>query len=76
MKDQQIKKASITLDKTTEVLCECGSNQYAPTVVLRKVSKFLTGDSQDGILPIQVFSCINCKKINEDTLHPELRTKQ
>lgn len=41
--------------------------------MLRKVSKFLTGDAQDGVLPIQTFVCAKCGHINEDFMPKELK---
>ena len=41
--------------------------------VLRKVSKFVTGQSEDGIMPIPVFYDISTGKILKDTLPKDLQ---
>jgi len=43
--------------------------------MLRKVSKFLTGDAQDGVLPIQTLVCAKCGHINEEFMPKELSKK-
>ena len=32
----------------------------------RKVSKLLTGQKQDGILPVEVYMCTACGNVNKD----------
>ena len=41
--------------------------------VLRKVSKFVTGQEEDGIMPIPVFYNITTGKIIKETLPKDLR---
>ena len=41
--------------------------------VLRKVSKFVTGQSEDGIMPIPVFYDIETGKILKETLPKDLQ---
>ena len=41
--------------------------------VLRKVSKFVTGQSEDGIMPIPVFYDITTGKILKETLPKDLQ---
>lgn len=58
---------NITVDKTTEVVCEyCGSNTFTEGMFLRKASKFLTGQPQDSIIPVPTFICAQCGKVNEE----------
>ena len=64
----------VSLDKTLPVICEsCGCQAFQEALMLRKVSKFLTGDAQDGVLPIQTFVCVKCGHINEDFMPKELK---
>lgn len=66
----------VSLDKTFPIICEsCGSQAFQEAILLRKVSKFLTGDAQDGVLPIQTFVCAKCGHINEDFMPKELSKK-
>jgi len=72
MQDQRI-KLNVALDKTTGVACEsCGSETFQEALLLRKVSKFLTGQPQDGILPIPTFVCTKCGHINKEFYPKEL----
>ena len=72
MQDQRM-KLNVSLDKTTGVVCEsCGSETFQEALLLRKVSKFLTGQPQDGILPIPTFVCSKCGHVNEEFYPKEL----
>jgi uncharacterized Zn finger protein len=72
MQDQRM-KLNVSLDKTTGVVCEsCGSETFQEALLLRKVSKFLTGQAQDGILPIPTFVCSKCGHVNEEFYPKEL----
>jgi len=42
-------------------------------VILRKVSRFITGGDEDAIMPIPIFYDGATGKILKDTLPPELR---
>lgn len=65
---------NVGLDKTTPILCEkCGNNTFSEAVILREVSRFLTGQMQDGIIPIPVFSCCSCGHVNDKFLPAELK---
>ena len=51
-------KLNVSLDKTIPIVCEeCEGQVFTEGVVLRKVSRFLTGQPQDGLIPIPVFAC-------------------
>ena len=73
MSQEQI-NMNITLDKTTELVCEeCGNNVFRDGVMLRKASRFITGTAQDAMIPIQVFACNKCGHVNEEFLPIQLR---
>lgn len=66
---------NISLDKTTEITCKhCNNNIFTEGILLRKISKFLIGSAQDGLIPINVMICMKCSSILEETLPPQLRT--
>jgi hypothetical protein len=72
---QERVQLNISLDKTTPLICDsCGGSVFQEGTVLRKASKFLTGTTQDGILPIPTFYCVKCGHVNEEFLPAELRT--
>ena len=75
MKNNQM-TLNVSLDKTTPVSCEeCGNNVFVEGLLLRKVSKFLTGQAQDGIVPIPVFSCSKFQHVNEEFIPAEMKEK-
>lgn len=66
MADQRM-KVNIDLKKTTGVTCdECGAPTFQEGLMLRKVSRFLTGEAQDGVIPIPTFICTKCGHVNKD----------
>jgi len=68
------KNLNISLDKTTEVTCsDCGNNTFMEGTILRKVSRFLVGSSQDGMIPIIVMVCLKCNSILKETLPIQLK---
>ena len=72
MSQQQM---NISLDKTTGVTCDsCKNNIFQEGVMLRKASRFLTGTSQDALIPIPVFTCTKCGHVNDEFLPAQLRT--
>jgi uncharacterized Zn finger protein len=60
---------NVNLEDTTEITCEqCGSNVFNQGVMLRGISRFITGTQQDGVMPIPVFACIKCGHVNAQFL--------
>jgi len=69
-------KLNISLDKTLAIICEnCGNQTFQEGLLIRKASKFLTGTSQDAIVPIPTFCCTKCGHVNEEFLPSELKSK-
>lgn len=69
--DQPQMKIDIT--QSTPVKSEDGGQVFQEATVLRKISKFLTGTSEDAIVPIPVFVDIKTGKILIEMLPKELR---
>lgn len=64
---QETMNMNISLDKTTPIVCEeCGNDSFRQVVFLRKVSKFLAGTTQDGLIPIPSFACDKCGNVNAE----------
>jgi len=59
--------------KNTEKLEFDGQVLVGEGFVLRKVSKFVTGQDEDGIMPIPVFYDISTGKILKETLPKDLQ---
>ena len=65
--DQKELNMNVALKDTTAIICEeCGHNVFQEGVLLRKISRFVTGTSQDALMPIPVFTCANCGHVNEE----------
>ena len=74
---QQQMNMNISLDKTTELVCdECGNHSFQEVALLRKASRFITGTAQDAMIPIPVFACSKCGHVNEEFLPMQLRNNQ
>lgn len=43
--------------------CECGGITFTPLVVMKKISKLLSGDPQDKIIEIPMMKCDTCAGI-------------
>lgn len=73
MQNQQM-KLNVSLDKTTPVSCDkCGCEAFQSALMLRKVSKFLVGTQQDGLVPLEIFACAACGHVNEEFLPKEIQ---
>ena len=67
-------KLNVSLDKTLPIVCdECGNQTFTEAVILREVSRFLTGQMQDGLVPIPVFACTKCGHVNDKFMPAELK---
>ena len=71
--NQQPPQMNIDLSKTTAIDTPSGGKIWKQGMVLRKVSKFVTGTSEDAIIPIAVFFDEKTGEILQDTLPKELR---
>ena len=71
----QNKQQGLNIDfkNTTAIEGFDGGHLFGQAFVLRKVSKFVVGGSEDAMLPIPVFYDLEPKKIIKDSLPKELR---
>lgn len=69
------KQPSLNIDikNTTSVTSPEGNKVFAEGVILRKVSRFVTGTSEDGIIPVPVFYDVTNGKVLVELLPKELR---
>ena len=71
MKKEQLNTANLDLSSTTAIACEeCGNHTFKPIFFLRKISRFLTGEDTDRILPIDSLCCIECNHVNSEFAPP------
>ena len=73
MKQQPQQQPQIDLKNTTEVKNFNGGSIFQQGVILRKVSRFVTGTDDDAVLPIPVFYDPETKKILTDSVPKDLR---
>jgi len=65
----------IDLKNSTSVEGFDGGIIFQQGYILRKISKFIIGQDEDGIIPISVFYDIESKKICSESLPEELRNE-
>jgi len=81
LKKQNMKKSEmnqqtqpqIDLSKTTSIPNGSGGEVFKQGFIMRKVSRFITGGTEDAVMPIPVFYDGATGKILKDTLPPEIR---
>ena len=64
---------NLDLTKTTPILTPNGKKIWHQGYILRKVSKFVTGTTEDNVLPIQVFYDPETGEILKEGLPSELK---
>lgn len=70
----QPRPTSITLKDTTSVSCDsCTNTTFNEAMIMRKVSRLLTGAPKDSYVPVPVFLCSSCGHLNEEFLPAELK---
>lgn len=58
---------NIDLNSTTEISCnECGNNTFKPIFFLRKLSRFVSPDGNDRVIPVDSLACEKCGHVNEE----------
>jgi predicted nucleic acid-binding Zn ribbon protein len=58
---------NIDLREQPSVICEkCGGDLFEEVSYIKKVSKLLTGTSQDTVVPFPTYRCTECKHMNEE----------
>jgi hypothetical protein len=75
MNKQQQQSLNIDIKNTTPVLSPDGNAVFQEGVILRKVSRFVTGTSEDGIIPVPCFFDVITGKPLLEMLPKELRAE-
>jgi hypothetical protein len=66
----------IDLTLTIPVECdECKGQAFQQAMMLRKVSALLSGNGEEGFMPVMVFACVKCGHINNEFIPVEIRPK-
>jgi len=59
-------KLNINLADAPYLECEkCAGQVFEEKMMIKKLSRFMTGAAQDSIVPVPVIACSNCGNINE-----------
>lgn len=64
---------NIDIKNTTPVISDDGGMVFQEGFILRRVSKFISGTSEDGIIPVPVFFDVKSGRVLIDMLPKELR---
>lgn len=60
-----MEKPRIDLRQTETIKCDhCNSQYFREVLLLKKVSKLLTGSAEDTIVPFPVHMCDSCGHVN------------
>ena len=69
----EMKGPNIDLTNTTAITSSKGGKVFSEGVILRKISKFVAGTSEDAIMPIPVFYDVITGEVMVDMIPKELR---
>lgn len=64
---------NIDIKNTQPVMSEDGNQVFAEGVILRKVSRFVTGTQEDGIIPVPCFYDVATGKVLVELLPKDLK---
>lgn len=71
------KQPKLDLSKSTEMVCDqCGHNVFIPGAMFRKISKIQAGTPKDAVIPIDIFLCGECGRINRELLPEQIKLKE
>jgi hypothetical protein len=73
--NQKQPQMQVDITQSTPIASADGNQVFQEAVVLRKISKFLAGTSEDAVVPIPVFIDIKSGKILIEMLPKEIRTE-
>ena len=64
---EEIVRPKIDLKEQPTLECEnCNSKFFKEVVLIKKVSKILTGSPEDTLVPFPTYMCNNCGHVNKD----------
>ena len=66
---------NIDIKNTKAITSPEGNQVFSEGVILRKVSRFVTGTSEDGVIPVPVFYDVVTGKVLVELLPKELRAE-
>ena len=61
---KQKKQVQVDLKQADTIKCsDCNNYLFITSFVLKKISALMSPNGQEGIVPLQVYSCGNCGKV-------------
>ena len=75
MNNTQQPKVNIDIKNTRPIQSPEGNSVFSEGVILRKVSRFISGTSEDGVIPVPVFYDVVTGKVLIELLPKELRAE-
>jgi hypothetical protein len=64
------------LKNAASISCDnCKNETFTEGVMLKKLSRFVTGTPKDAVVPIPLFICTRCQNVNEEFIPEILRNK-
>jgi hypothetical protein len=66
---------NIDIKNTTPITSPEGNQVFSEGVILRKVSRFISGTSEDGVIPVPVFYDVVTGKVLVELLPKDLRAE-
>jgi len=70
------KQPQIDLKQAKEMVCttdECNGTVFIQGTKFLRVSRLVTGQAKDAIIPVELYLCGDCGEINTDLLPDELK---
>jgi len=84
LSEEQALKMDQMLEKAESMKCKCGSTIFTGANKLKRLSRILTGEAQDIIVPIPAVICVKCREElkdeepakNENVIELDFRNKK
>ena len=73
MEQGQQLPTNFNLNDVRDMDCECGGKIFLPAYRFKKISRLLTGQSKDSVMPIELYVCASCGKALNELLPQELQ---
>ena len=60
-------QSNLDINSTTPIVCEaCGNETFRQIFFLRKLSRFLSPDGLDKVIPVDTLACLKCDHVNKE----------
>jgi predicted Zn-ribbon and HTH transcriptional regulator len=64
---EQSQQLTNALSNSTAIVCQsCQNPTFIEVTYLRKISKILTGNKDDTLIPVPTFACSKCGCVNDE----------